>query len=158
MSWDADFKALDDAERILIEGNKRAVRASAARIQARTQNNAPSPQNPGPYATGATRASVYKQTDEGSDYDEAVAAARKLDSNAAFTPSGNIATLAGEGQAEAAVGVATSHAPFVENGHYNIRSGSYVAPQPFLAPSVEADRAELEADLEQVLKNAGFDD
>lgn len=155
MGWKVNWGEFDRMERALIEGADQATEIAAKAAQTKARNKAPSPSHPGPFATGATEASIYVSGPKGSDYGECAARAVGLNPSAQILDESKPQIL-GEGQSQSVIGVATGHAEFIEKGRFSPKSGSYEAPRPFLEPAVLASESTLLRELKRVMKRAGF--
>ena len=155
MSWKIDLSAWTELEKQLeIEAAKGAANC-AKTIQSAARAKAPSPSNPGPYATGATEAGIYVSTPTESDYGECAANAQRLNPRAKILDETKPDDL-GAGRSQCVIGVLTGHAEFIEKEHFSDESGAYVAARPFLEPALNEAEAQLERDLLDAMKRAGF--
>ena len=114
---------------------RKAVTAVAIGLEEDARGNAPKD-------TGFLASSVYSVTpDYGSTYGEAL------------MPPGDsyqLEEVKPDDDTSATVGVSANYGVYVELGHHTRGSGSWVPPQPFFFPAVEAARPVLDDELAKV--------
>jgi hypothetical protein len=100
----------------------------------RTEREAPSPTNPGPYASGATRRGLYVVTEAGSDYNERVDEAKKA-------PGARLQGMildkvelkpSRPGDFHGLWAAPFQYDEWIHEGFFSVTANRYVAPNPFM--------------------------
>lgn len=150
------MRELDKIERILVEGNFDVVENTCQAIADDARDLAPSPENPGPYATGATKTGIYVSTLEGSDYSERVKEAQNLNPDAQFMDERKPRFGLRDGEAEGVVASATVYSDYIENGLFDDDGGVYRFAWPFMEPAVDNNEKTLQNEQKKLLRKAGY--
>ncbi len=156
MSWKLPLRQLKAIDRILTEGNFDVVENTCQAIAETARELAPSPDNPGPFATGATQTAIYVSTLDGSDYKDRVADAENLNPTAQFMDERKPRFGLPDGMAEGIVASATVYSDYIENGMFDEDGETYRAPEPFLEPAVDKHEKTLQKEQKKLLRRAGF--
>jgi HK97 gp10 family phage protein len=120
---------LDALERALINAGRNAVDETAQVIKANARKLAP-------VDTSAMKTSIHVVTSGKSEYPDAKAAAIAINPaiEKQIVPPISV-DEAERGVVQAIVDVPLEYADLVEHGHYNVRAGKHMKPQPFLKPA-----------------------
>ena len=136
----------DDVLQSIERAAKQSVKETAIAIRDEAQAGSPSPEHPGPYATGATMAGLYILAQGFSDYATRVADAKsKNDVDAFVLPSEQLQAAQGEA-------LAMLVAPLLYDIYLHAGTGSTRA-QPFMFRAAMKQQNTLEKRLRQNLRD-----
>ena len=171
MAWKYTRNRLPEVKANLAEGMAAVVRVTASDILERADEAVPSPEHPGPYATGALRASGHVVTDEYSGYEEAIAAAKaapgtRIVKQDQILPPTELPPLPAW-RFMALVVYPLTYAGLIENGFfhttktagivgtekYPMHRGGYVREQPYLVPAFVSAREAFEERMRRVMSS-----